>query len=90
MDAETDLLILASDGIWKVQFLLPPYLISLPSSLTNGFTNAPSFPFQVISNQEAVDIVKKIKDPQKAAKQLVAEALNKESKDDISCIVVRF
>lgn len=45
---------------------------------------------QVISNQEAVDIVKKIKNPQKAAKQLVTEALNRESKDDISCIVVRF
>lgn len=44
----------------------------------------------MISNQEAVDMVKKIKDPQKAAKQLVAEALNRESKDDISCIVVRF
>ncbi|KAL3635316.1 hypothetical protein CASFOL_019863 [Castilleja foliolosa] len=61
IDAETDLLILASDGLWKV-----------------------------MSNQESVDIVKKIRDPQKAAKQLVLEALNRESKDDISCIVVRF
>uniref|UniRef100_A0A5B6ZL75 protein-serine/threonine phosphatase n=1 Tax=Davidia involucrata TaxID=16924 RepID=A0A5B6ZL75_DAVIN len=61
VDAYTDLLILASDGLWKV-----------------------------MSNQEAVDIAKKIKDPQKAAKQLAAEALNRESKDDISCIVVRF
>ncbi|KAL0357072.1 UNVERIFIED_CONTAM: putative protein phosphatase 2C 9 [Sesamum calycinum] len=61
IDADTDLLILASDGLWKV-----------------------------MSNQEAVDIAKKIKDPQKAAKQLATEALNRESKDDISCIVVRF
>ncbi|GFP88092.1 probable protein phosphatase 2c 9, partial [Phtheirospermum japonicum] len=61
IDAETDLLILASDGLWKV-----------------------------MSNQEVVDIVKRIRDPQKAAKQLVLEALNRESKDDISCIVVRF
>ncbi|KAK3185044.1 hypothetical protein Dsin_032330 [Dipteronia sinensis] len=61
IDEDTDLLILASDGLWKV-----------------------------MSNQEAVDIARKIKDPQKAAKQLVAEALNKDSKDDISCIVVRF
>ncbi|KAG6425065.1 hypothetical protein SASPL_115489 [Salvia splendens] len=61
IDAETELLILASDGLWKV-----------------------------MSNQESVDIAKKIKDPQKAAKQLAAEALNRESKDDISCIVVRF
>jgi len=58
---DTDLLILASDGLWKV-----------------------------MSNQEAVDIAKKIKDPVKAAKQLSTEALNRDSKDDISCIVVRF
>ncbi|XP_073065797.1 probable protein phosphatase 2C 10 [Primulina eburnea] len=61
VDNETELLILASDGLWKV-----------------------------MSNQEAVDIAKKIKDPQKAAKQLAVEALNRDSKDDISCIVVRF
>ncbi|KAK4424327.1 putative protein phosphatase 2C 10 [Sesamum alatum] len=61
VDSDTDLLILASDGLWKV-----------------------------MSNQEAVDIAKKIKDPQKAAKQLVLEALNMDSKDDISCIVIRF
>ncbi|KAL4392546.1 hypothetical protein AHAS_Ahas03G0355900 [Arachis hypogaea] len=56
-----ELLILASDGLWKV-----------------------------MGNQEAVDIAKRIKDPQRAAKQLATEALNKDSKDDISCIVVRF
>ncbi|XP_051144633.1 probable protein phosphatase 2C 9 [Andrographis paniculata] len=61
VNSQTELLILASDGLWKV-----------------------------MSNQEAVDISKKIKDPQKAAKQLVMEALKKGSKDDISCIVVRF
>lgn len=43
-----------------------------------------------MSNQEAVDIVRKVKDPEKAAKQLAIEALVRESKDDISCIVVRF
>ncbi|XP_024968701.1 probable protein phosphatase 2C 9 [Cynara cardunculus var. scolymus] len=61
IDASTEILILASDGLWKV-----------------------------MSNQEAVDLAIKIKDPQKAAKELAAEALNRESKDDISCIVVRF
>ncbi|CAO2815510.1 unnamed protein product [Amaranthus hypochondriacus] len=58
---DTDLIILASDGLWKV-----------------------------MSNQEAVDIATKIKDPLKGAKQLAMEALNRDSKDDISCIVVRF
>lgn len=45
---------------------------------------------QVVSNEEAVEIARKFRDPQRAAKQLVAEALKRESKDDISCIVVRF
>ncbi|KAL8223892.1 hypothetical protein R6Q57_019367 [Mikania cordata] len=61
IDANTEILILASDGVWKV-----------------------------MTNQEAVNIAIKIRDPQKAAKQLAFEALNRESKDDISCIVVRF
>jgi len=46
--------------------------------------------WKVMGNQEAVDFIKKIRDPQVAAKQLTAEALNRDSKDDISCIVVRF
>lgn len=61
LDGRSDVLVLASDGLWKV-----------------------------MSNQEAVDIARKFKDPQKAAKQLTAEALKRESKDDISCVVVRF
>lgn len=43
-----------------------------------------------MSNQEAVDIAKKFKDVQKASKQLIAEAVKRDSKDDISCVVVRF
>lgn len=46
--------------------------------------------WKVISNQEAVDLVKPIKDPKAAAKRLTSEALKRESKDDISCIVIRF
>lgn len=45
---------------------------------------------KVMSNQKAVDIALKFKDPKEAAKQLVIEALKRNSKDDISCIVVRF
>ncbi|XP_059638148.1 probable protein phosphatase 2C 10 [Cornus florida] len=61
IDVNTDIFILASDGLWKV-----------------------------MANQEAVDIARRIRDPQKAAKQLTAEALKRDSKDDISCVVVRF
>lgn len=60
INEETDFLILASDGLWKV-----------------------------MSNQEAVDIARKMKDPLRAAKSLAAEAVKRDSKDDISCIVVR-
>ncbi|XP_048331374.2 probable protein phosphatase 2C 10 isoform X1 [Ziziphus jujuba] len=61
VDANTDILILASDGLWKV-----------------------------MANQEAIDIARKIKDPMKAAKHLTNEAVKRDSKDDISCVVVRF
>lgn len=61
IDMGTEILVLASDGLWKV-----------------------------MNNDEAVDIARRIKDPQKAAKCLTAEALKRDSKDDISCVVVRF
>ncbi|OAY34025.1 probable protein phosphatase 2C 58 [Manihot esculenta] len=61
IDDDTEFIILASDGIWKV-----------------------------ISNQEAVDTIKDIKDAHSAAKHLIDEAVSRKSKDDISCIVVRF
>ncbi|XP_020223895.1 probable protein phosphatase 2C 58 [Cajanus cajan] len=46
--------------------------------------------WKVMSNQEAVDSTRQIKDAQAAAKHLIEEAVSKKSKDDISCIVVRF
>ncbi|KAF2286045.1 hypothetical protein GH714_009905 [Hevea brasiliensis] len=61
IDDDTDFIILASDGLWKV-----------------------------MSNQEAADAIKNIKDARSAAKHLAEEALNRKSKDDISCIVVKF
>lgn len=46
--------------------------------------------WKVMENQVAVDYIKTIKDPQEASKSLTNEALALGSKDDISCIVVRF
>ncbi|KAI4333941.1 hypothetical protein L6164_018689 [Bauhinia variegata] len=46
--------------------------------------------WKVMSNQEAVDSIRHIKDAKDAAKHLIEEAITKKSKDDISCIVVRF
>ncbi|KAL8032090.1 hypothetical protein ABFX02_13G071800 [Erythranthe guttata] len=61
IDDETEFIILASDGIWKV-----------------------------MSNQEAVNCIRDIKDAKKAAKRLNEEALARRSSDDISSVVVRF
>nr|GEV16110.1 probable protein phosphatase 2C 44 [Tanacetum cinerariifolium] len=60
IDASIELVILASDGLWKV-----------------------------MSNLESIEMVKSIKDPLAAAKRLTSEALARNSKDDISCIVIR-
>ncbi|GKU93090.1 hypothetical protein SLEP1_g6718 [Rubroshorea leprosula] len=46
--------------------------------------------WKVMSNQEAVDTIKHLKDAQAAAKRLIEEAISRKSKDDISCIVVKF
>lgn len=46
--------------------------------------------WKVMSNQEAVDSIKHIKDAQSAAKHLTEAAISRKSKDDISCIVVKF
>ncbi|RZS12309.1 hypothetical protein BHM03_00043728 [Ensete ventricosum] len=46
--------------------------------------------WKVMSNQEAVDFIKDVKDPQAAARQLTEAAVARKSKDDISCIVVKF
>ncbi|XP_050208163.1 probable protein phosphatase 2C 58 isoform X2 [Mercurialis annua] len=46
--------------------------------------------WKVMSNQDAVDSIKDIKDAHSAAKHLIEDAVSRKSKDDISCIVVRF
>ncbi|KAG7988168.1 hypothetical protein I3843_03G173500 [Carya illinoinensis] len=60
IDDDTESIILASDGIWKV-----------------------------MTNEDAVNCIKHIKDAQSAAKHLIEEAVSRKSKDDISCIVVK-
>ncbi|KAL1299541.1 hypothetical protein HN51_044094 [Arachis hypogaea] len=46
--------------------------------------------WKVMTNQEAVNTIKDIKDARSSAKRLTEEALNRKSTDDISCIVVKF
>jgi protein phosphatase PTC1 len=44
----------------------------------------------VCSDQEAVDLIRDIPDPQLASKALVEHALSRFSTDNLSCMVVRF
>ncbi len=46
--------------------------------------------WDVVSNQEAVNLVREVADAEKAAKRLTEEALQRGSNDNISCIIVRF
>ncbi|KAK6133507.1 hypothetical protein DH2020_032753 [Rehmannia glutinosa] len=61
INENTEFIILASDGLWKV-----------------------------MSSEEAVDRIQGFKNGQEAAEELIKEALSRDSKDDISCIVVMF
>ncbi|CAM8913227.1 unnamed protein product [Rhodiola kirilowii] len=46
--------------------------------------------WDVVSNGEAVEMVKPIQDPEQAAKRLTQEAYQRGSADNITCVVVRF
>lgn len=46
--------------------------------------------WDVCSDQEAVDLVRNIQDPQAASKALVDHALARFSTDNLSCMIVRF
>lgn len=45
--------------------------------------------WDVCSDQEAVDLVRHIHDPQEASKKLVDHALSQFSSDNLSCMIVR-
>jgi len=45
---------------------------------------------QVMKNQEAVNLIRHIEDPQEAADCLAKEALIRMSRSKISCLVIRF
>ncbi|CAL5208205.1 unnamed protein product [Lathyrus oleraceus] len=46
--------------------------------------------WEVMKNQEAVSLISHIEDPQEAAECLANEALNRMSKSNISCLIIRF
>ncbi|XP_019451969.1 PREDICTED: putative protein phosphatase 2C-like protein 44 isoform X1 [Lupinus angustifolius] len=46
--------------------------------------------WEVMKNQEAVNLIRHIEDPQEAAECLANEALSRMSKSNISCLIIRF
>jgi len=46
--------------------------------------------WDVCSDQEAVDLIRNVRDPQAASRHLVEHALQRFSTDNLSCMVVRF
>ncbi|XP_031480957.1 probable protein phosphatase 2C 59 [Nymphaea colorata] len=46
--------------------------------------------WDVVTNEDAVSMVKSIEDPEEAAKRLMQEAYQRGSADNITCVVVRF
>lgn len=46
--------------------------------------------WEVMKNQEAVNLIRHIEDPQEAAECLAKEALIRMSKSNISCLIIRF
>lgn len=77
----------SSSDIFNWALWLENNIFLLCLSLSNQKFN---LQFQVMSNEEAVESIRQIKDAHAAAKHLTEEALKRKSKDDISCIVVRF
>ncbi|GMI72054.1 hypothetical protein like AT3G23360 [Hibiscus trionum] len=46
--------------------------------------------WEVMKNQEAVNLIRHLEDPQEAAECLTKEALTRMSKSNISCVIIRF
>ncbi|KAF8392835.1 hypothetical protein HHK36_021074 [Tetracentron sinense] len=46
--------------------------------------------WDVVTNEDAVSMIKSIEDPEQAAKRLMQEAYQRGSADNITCVVVRF
>ncbi|KAG0496904.1 hypothetical protein HPP92_001595 [Vanilla planifolia] len=69
---------------------VPDVKVELVDDKTEFLILASDGLWKVMSNQQVVDAIREINDPQVAAKHLTQEALIRKSKDDISCIVVKF
>lgn len=76
---------------------LKKYVVPTPEIRTEAITPEDEFVifasdglWDVMSNQESINVVRDIADAQKAARRLADEAYSRGSNDNISCIIVRF
>lgn len=77
--------------------LLKKYVVATPDLQEESLTTEDEMAilasdglWDVISNQDAITLIKDIKDAETAAKKLTEEAYSRGSNDNISCIVIRF
>ena len=97
MDSSLEFLILASDGLWdvvtnEVNTKRNTFIHPLQTAVLPGASPA-SLKLKHVTLfcwQEAVAMVKPILDSEQAAKTLLAEASQRGSADNITCVVVRF
>ncbi|KAG6387073.1 hypothetical protein SASPL_152255 [Salvia splendens] len=68
----------------------PDIAIEMIDEQTEFIVLASDGVWHVMSNEEAVDCIRGMKDGGEAAKELINQALSRGSKDDISCVVVLF
>ncbi|KAL6519898.1 hypothetical protein OROMI_032792 [Orobanche minor] len=91
-DTETEFVILASTGVWEVNdtqwnyYKKHPEIWDINKKIQRSFRRKK----KVMRQQEAVNLVRHIEDPQAAAECLATEALVRMSRSNIACLVIRF
>lgn len=66
------------------------YMSSFRSSFLVCFEKNDIFIMQVMSNEQVTECIRGIENGKTAAEELITEALESGSCDDISCVVVKF
>jgi protein phosphatase PTC1 len=105
LDQSDEFLIVACDGVCPFSFSLPGFSLQLPPSFSHRpprvrpltrfpihgpCTGAYKQLWDVCEDQQAVDLIRNIQDPQEASKKLLDHAMGNYSTDNLSVMVIRF
>jgi protein phosphatase PTC1 len=97
LDQSDEFLIVACDGVCP--FCFPVSSISYPSSpiiifhlvtIHTSYIGADKQLWDVCEDQQAVDLIRNLQDPQEASKKLLDHAMGNYSTDNLSVMVIRF